>query len=273
MNLSDLDFIAFDLETTGLSPAFNHIVEVGAVRFSFDGTELGRMQELVNPGSPIPAEVTKVHGITDEMVSSAPSIKEVLKQFFEFIDSDNTILIAHNASFDVSFLSHSVTKTGLPIPENMVIDNLMLARYRVKNVESYRLDSLARHYDVANTTDHRALSDSIVLKSVFLNVLKEEPPITELDNILKHVSPMKIEAVDIEPLSIPEKWLPMVQVIEKKQSITIYYEGGNGHGSKRLVSPLNIIQNKGHLYINAKCHIDDRIKHFRLDRVLEVWWE
>ena len=84
-SLWDVEYLAFDVETTGLSPAFCEIVEFGAVRFTADGTEVGRFQQLVNPGCAIPFHASRVHGITDDMVSGQPRLKTVLPDFLEFL--------------------------------------------------------------------------------------------------------------------------------------------------------------------------------------------
>ena len=101
--MDNVEFIAFDLETIGLSPDFNRIVEVGAVRFRADGTELNRMEQLVDPRCAMPTDVTKIHGITDDMVHGQPPIEDVLPEFVRFLGHSETILLAHNASFDVGF--------------------------------------------------------------------------------------------------------------------------------------------------------------------------
>ena len=105
--MDDTEFIAFDLETTGLSPDLNRIVEVGAVRFRLDGTELDRMEQLVDPRCVIPADVTEIHGITDEMVCGQPPIEQVLPEFVEFLGFPETILLAHKTP---TFVNQSLAR-------------------------------------------------------------------------------------------------------------------------------------------------------------------
>ena len=103
VNMTELqayEFVALDLETTGLGPKWHGIVEIGAVRFRLDGTVLGEFSQLVNPQRFIPRQVIRIHGITNEMVADQPTIDEVLPEFVEFLGSpENTICMAHNARF------------------------------------------------------------------------------------------------------------------------------------------------------------------------------
>ena len=149
--MDDVEFIAFDLETTGLSPDFNRIVEVGAVRFRADGTECGRMEQLVDPRCAIPDDVIKIHGITDEMVRGQPPIEQVLPEFVEFLGFPDTILLAHNASFDVGFLTAAFSRCKAIFPEHPIIDTLTLSRRTLPRLRNHRLETVARHLRIANS--------------------------------------------------------------------------------------------------------------------------
>jgi hypothetical protein len=108
--LEEVEFVAFDLETTGLYAVACRIVEFGAVRFRLNGTELGRFEQLVDPECPIPPQAMRIHGITDAM----------------FLGSPDTILLAHNATFDLGFLGVALTKLGQAFPPHAVVDTLDL---------------------------------------------------------------------------------------------------------------------------------------------------
>ena len=110
--LAEVEFVAFDLETTGLFPVVNRIVEFGAVRFRLDGRELGTWEQLVDPECPIPPGVTEIHGITDTMVRGQPTVARALPGFLDFLGRTEAILLAHNATFDLGFLNFAAAKTG-----------------------------------------------------------------------------------------------------------------------------------------------------------------
>jgi DNA polymerase III subunit epsilon len=142
--LIDVTFVVLDLETTGLSPGADRITEVGAVKVR-GGEVIGELQTLVHPGRPIPPAVTAVTGITDAMVRDAPRIEAVLPTVLRFLG--DAVLVAHNASFDVSFLRAAVEAQGGRPFQPTVVDTARLARRLVADeVRDRRLGTLARHF-------------------------------------------------------------------------------------------------------------------------------
>ena len=157
--LSDVTFVVVDLETTGGSPVECGITEVGAVKVR-GGEVVGELQTLVNPGAPIPAFISVLTGITDAMVADAPPIETVLPQLLEF--AAGSVLVAHNARFDVSFLKAAAQRCHREWPAPQVLDTVHLARQVVRRdeVPNHRLASLARLFHATTTPDHRALHDA-----------------------------------------------------------------------------------------------------------------
>ena len=267
--MNDTEFTAFDLETTGLSPDFNRIVEVGAVRFRADGTEIDRMEQLVDPRCAIPADVTEIHGITDEMVRGQPSIEDVLPGFAQFLCCPETILLAHNASFDVRFLSAAFSRCKAILPKHPVIDTLALSRQMLPRLRNHRLETVARHLRIADSTEHRALGDALVVQSVFLKLLSQAPIITTTADLFGLVAPIYFEPMISGPVTVPSRYKPLVQAIEIGRSISIVYAGGTKSKRRRSITPSSLIEVRGSVYLIAHCHIDDMEKHFRLDRIVE----
>ncbi len=158
--LRDVTFCVVDLETTGGSAAAgSRITEVGAVKVR-GGEVLGEFQTLVDPATPIPAFIAVLTGITDAMVASAPRIDAVLPAFLEF--ARGTVLVAHNAPFDVGFLRHAAGELGHPWPPFEVLDTATLARRLVTRDEApnCKLATLARVFRARTTPTHRALDDA-----------------------------------------------------------------------------------------------------------------
>ena len=157
--LRDVTFVVVDLETTGGSPRDCGITEIGAVKVR-GGEVLGEFQTLVNPGEPIPAFISVLTGITDRMVADSPRVAEALPAFLEF--ARGSVLVAHNAGFDISFLKAASTATETTWPGFKVIDTVHLARQLVHRDESgnHRLSSLARLFGASTVPDHRALHDA-----------------------------------------------------------------------------------------------------------------
>jgi DNA polymerase-3 subunit epsilon len=172
-SLVDTTFVVVDLETTGGSHSNSEITEIGAVKIR-GGEIIGEFQTLVNPGSPIPAFITVLTGITDAMVLEAPPIGSAFFSFLEFVGSPlETVLIAHNAPFDIGFLKSAASKCDTPWPNFQVIDTARVARYVVTRDEApnCKLSTLASFFGAATSPDHRALSDARATVDVFHGIL------------------------------------------------------------------------------------------------------
>ena len=157
--LSEVTFVVVDLETTGGSPTSSAITEIGAVKVR-GGEVLGEFQTLVNPHTEIPAFIAVLTGISNSMVADAPPIESALPAFLEF--AAGTVLVAHNAPFDIGFLRHFAEQQGRPWPRFEVLDTARLARRVVTrdDAPNCKLSSLAKAFNSATTPNHRALSDA-----------------------------------------------------------------------------------------------------------------
>ncbi|MCI8515505.1 MAG: DNA polymerase III subunit epsilon [Hungatella sp.] len=154
------DYVVFDLETTGLSPITDGIIEISAVKVK-GGKVTDRFSTLVNPGRRIPAAATRVNGITDEMVKDAPGLREALDRFLAFIEDQ--VLVGHNIhSFDMGFLNHAMEELYQKSLSNDYIDTLYMARSCLKELSHHRLVDLAAHFDISTEGAHRALNDCIM---------------------------------------------------------------------------------------------------------------
>jgi len=157
--LATVTFVVVDLETTGGDPSVSAITEVGAVKVR-GGEVIGELQTLVQPGHAIPPFIQVLTGITDAMVATAPRIDSVLPTFLEF--AHGSVLVAHNAGFDISFLKAAARATGHAWPAFPVLDTVHLARQLVGRDEApdRRLSTLATLFGATTTPDHRALHDA-----------------------------------------------------------------------------------------------------------------
>lgn len=156
-------FTFIDVETTGLSPRSARVCEVAAI--SFRGAErVATLAELVNPGQPIPPEVSRIHGITDEMVRNSPSFGAVAPGLLAALEG--SVLVAHNAEFDLGFLNMEFERVGLRFPDLPVLDTLVLARRNWK-FQSNRLGNIAKELNISSEGWHRALSDVEMTRKIF----------------------------------------------------------------------------------------------------------
>lgn len=180
--LTNITFIAFDVETTGFSAESDRIIEIGAVKFR-NGKVLGKRSWLINPGIPIPETTQRIHGITDKMVKESPPFSKVFPEFARFIK--DTMLLTHNARFDIRFISAELQRNKMSAPENIVIDTLGLARGWFPDAGSYSLENLVKHLGMPAGRFHRALADSEHVTALFLAGVKKLPPNATLEDLIK----------------------------------------------------------------------------------------
>ncbi len=157
------EVVVFDIETTGLSTLDCGITEIGAVKIK-DGKVIDSFNTFVDPERPIPEEVVKLTGITDEMVQGAPKSGEAIKSFFEFAGND--LLIAHNASFDTGFIRFYAAENGMKF-ENPYVDTLAISRFINTDIKNHKLDTLASYFHLGDFNHHRACDDAEMLAHIF----------------------------------------------------------------------------------------------------------
>jgi DNA polymerase-3 subunit epsilon len=194
-------FVVFDLETTGLDPKKDKIVEIGAVKFDQHGL-IARFSVLINPGIPMPFAASQVNHITDEMLNGKPSLQDVLPDFIRFID--DAILVAHNSQFDSSFINEALSKCYTEVqknddlsfqpsllddeilPEqtqrwaspfasmpNQILDTIPLAKQAFPGRYKYNLQDLSRDLGIQALDAHRAEDDARVCMEIFLKCVEQ----------------------------------------------------------------------------------------------------
>lgn len=166
-------YIVFDLETTGFSAIKDRIIEIGAVKV-VDGEITDRFSTFVNPGIPIPFEITQLTSITDEMVIGSPGIEVVLPQFLAF--AGDGVLVAHNAGFDVGFIEQNLRNQGQK-PEFVYVDTVAMARVLLPTLSKYKLNVVAKALNISLENHHRAVDDAAATAEIFVkfvNMLKEQ---------------------------------------------------------------------------------------------------
>jgi DNA polymerase III subunit epsilon len=166
--LPELTYTVVDVETTGLTPHNNGITEICCLRVA-GGKVVERFSTLVNPGRPIPAFIQNMTGITDAMVRDAPSFREVIPAFLEFLGE--SVLVAHNAPFDLSFLNYGLYCCGQKHLHNPAVDTIRLAKRLLPNLQRRSLDAVTQHLGIFIADRHRAYGDAIATAEVLLRLL------------------------------------------------------------------------------------------------------
>lgn len=168
--------IAIDVETTGISPEKERIIEIGAFR-----PETGEVfRTLIQPGRPLPEKITELTGITDEMLLGAPEEAEAIRELLEFMGEDK-ILLGHNISFDHSFIVQAIRRCGFPEPQFSGVDTLKLSRVLCPELPNKKLETMVEHFGLTNERAHRAFEDAKVTVEVYrcLKKMNKEPELFE----------------------------------------------------------------------------------------------
>ncbi len=163
------EMVVFDIETTGLSVVNCRITEIGAVKIA-GGKVIDRFNTFVNPEMPIPEEVVKLTSITDEMVADAPKINDALKAFLDF--AGDRLLIAHNAGFDTGFIRAAARQCGCPF-KNAYMDTVALSRFLNTDLNSHKLDVVAKYYGLGDFNHHRACDDAEMLANIYFAMVEK----------------------------------------------------------------------------------------------------
>ena len=167
--IADVEFVVFDLETTGAKAPPCRITEIGAYRVR-GGEVLDKFHTLVNPETPIPSFITGLTGIDDEMVADAPLFGDIVHDLLEFIG--NSVMVAHNSGFDMRFLNHEI---GLVFPNhklaNPCLCTVQLSRRLLPDILNHKLKTVAEHYEIDLTNHHRAAADAFATAHIFVNLL------------------------------------------------------------------------------------------------------
>ncbi|MEN9325504.1 MAG: hypothetical protein RL414_1258 [Actinomycetota bacterium] len=194
-HLSETTFVVVDLETTGGSPTACEITEIGAVKVR-GGEVIGNFKTFINPLQAIPEFITELTGITDEMVKDSPIIDDVLPDFFHWCGSwDETVLVAHNAPFDISFLKAAAEKIDHEWPDYSIVDTVRFARKAIDrdDVTNYRLGTLAEFFNTAVLPTHRALDDAQTTVEILHRLIERvgNQGITHFDDLVNFLAPKR----------------------------------------------------------------------------------
>ena len=150
------DYVAVDIETTGLSSRHSSIIELGAIRYRND-RPVEDVSLLVNPGFEVSAFITDFTGITNDMLWPAPYLEDVLPFFLDFVGDD--VILGHNVNFDVNFIYDKALLLGLPPLKNDFIDTMRLSRRLYPEHRHHKLADLVERFGIERDTAHRALAD------------------------------------------------------------------------------------------------------------------
>jgi DNA polymerase III epsilon subunit family exonuclease len=266
--LLETNFAYLDIETTGLDPFVGDKMCEIAILKTRGHKVLDRLETLVNPGISIPPKASSINRITDDMVKKSPFFRNIAFKVKNLLQ--DSIIIAHNARFDLGFLFIEFDNLKLSPPENTVLDTLKIAR-RYYDFPSNNLGDIARYIGISTLSEHRAFADVRITKDVFeffISDLKRRGVrIKSLKDILK---------LQGEPLKFDQpSEVVLPQAIEgalrTKGKLQITYLSAYSEvTTTRIIEPIEVNLRKSNTYLLAYCHLRKERCSFRLDRILEV---
>jgi len=266
MSLDQLTFISFDTETTGRYPIESEICEIAAVKFR-GGEIVDSFQALIKPKVPMGEEVIKIHGITNEMVATAPPIAEVIPKFHQFIQDG--YMMAHHAAFDMGFLSVPFEDAGLKLPEKPVICTSRLSRNVIKDSPNHKLQTLIPHLGLFKGTAHRALDDARACLELGLKCF-ERGNLTSLEEIFERQEG-KLEWKDfsVEDLQFKTKAMGLlIEAMKNKGRVKLFYAGGSK--KERVIEPLGLVRSPADGDFMVAYDDSPMPKRFYLSKVTDV---
>ncbi|GAB4458584.1 MAG: exonuclease domain-containing protein [Anaerolineales bacterium] len=261
-DISNARFAFLDLETTGLSPWFgDRICEVGIV--ISEGRRIKeRYQSLVNPKRPLSPGAASTNGLTDRDLKSAPLFEEIAPKVLGLLS--DTVVVCHNAQFDIQFLDSEFKRLGHEIQIPNLIDTLKLAR-EFYELPSNSLLSIAEAFHVPMSAVHRALDDALTLRGIFFAMMDGLKPFKRpLD---AYIGIYNSPVWPNEGIQLPTE---LGEAIYSNKRILIRYVDGEGNETERWITPKQVIGLADYVYLQAYCHLRGAERNFRLDRIIEV---
>lgn len=275
MNLSDHErqilfeffphgLIALDLETTGLSPLVDKIIEIAAYKITPEGESV--FSTLINPDIPIPAHTTAIHNITDEMVADAPKISQILSELKDFLG--DVPIVAHNAKFDLGFIVMGLQRENIKLSNALVYCSCKMARVTHKEMANHKLGTLVKELDIPLVNHHRALDDAFASLKVFVKGLERLTGNKKHDELKSHGFLFSLGDFDeLKNEALPDHLEELNKLVREAAVIEIKYNGGQRKNEFRPVKLTSLLNTPDGNILYARCLWSDMYKSFKLNKI------
>jgi len=266
LSIDDIDYLIIDVETTGLSVEHgDRVCEIGAVKLRGNAV-IETYGSLINPQRPISYGAFAVNGITPEMLIDAPVFSQIADKIWNMMD--NSVLVAYNAPFDLSFITNEFRLLGYPTIHNTIIDALALARKLLPGLQTYQQGNVAKVIGIQFPVKHRALEDAMTTTQIFMifaSILKAHDCALVKDfwrnDIMYVLHKRRMDIITNALSNTKNLWIK-------------YLSPTNAEITDRIITPKEcFIENVGMkktTYLNAYCHSTKAERSFRLDRILDL---
>lgn len=262
--LSHVPLLFLDTETTGLTPRFgDRVVEIALARFRGEVME-NFYTTLLNPERYISPGASRIHGITNADVADAPRFREVVEAVrTEF---EGVIVVAHNAPFDLGFMSNEFQLARYSAPGNLCLDTLTLLRRHFR-FRSNALQRVADDLQIDRTGSHRALADVLTTREIFQYILDELRPATLRQLLQMQGGTIVWEGTPGSDVPLPPT---LEEALRSSRKLFLRYVDERGTRTDRWVSPIRVTAHNEYVLLRAFCHLREQERTFRLDRVVEM---
>lgn len=263
--------ISFDLETTGLSPLTDRVIELSAVKIA-PNRNIRTFSELVNPHIPIPKITTNIHGITDQMVSNCRSLDDVLEEFLDFCSEKPAI--AHNASFDAGFLVFSIHHLKLQLPQLHIYCSCRFSRASFREFQGHSLKFLSEQLSIPLKNHHRALDDALACLRIFANALKHNK--NNLDSKASDYLFKSSRLFNLQDftknknMTLADHLLPLKGLTSSQTPSMLQYKGGSHGKNDRPIRPIGLLPMPSGNILYAHCLLSDMYKSFALSKIKSI---
>ncbi|MFA6236223.1 MAG: 3'-5' exonuclease [Bacteriovorax sp.] len=260
--------IAIDLETTGLSPLVDRIIEIAAFKVTKEGDSI--FTTLINPEIPIPPFTTTIHNITDQMVQNAPKLVEILPEMKEFLGE--LPIVAHNAKFDLGFIVMGLQREKIKLSSALIYCSCKMSRVVHKEVANHKLGTLVEAFNIPLVNHHRALDDAYASLKIFINALERLKPERTLDEqkaqLKAHGLLFSLDDFDeLKTEELPTHLEELNKLVKEAAVIEIQYTGGNFKHQFRPVKLTSLLNTPDGNILYARCLWSDMYKSFKLNKI------
>lgn len=269
--IQDVCVVAFDTETSGAWPVSSEVIEFGAVK-SLNGQIIDEINILFKPCRPLVAENIAIHGITNEMVESAPQFKVHADEIAKFMQG--AIPVAHHAPFDMGFMSFEFERAGLPLNFSDSLCTSLLSRQLIQESENHKLQTLIKLLKFDGGTAHRALDDAKACLRVFEENVKRLEVRLGRNAMFADLQAVQAKKLEWKSYSLLESGSELIKeiyrAVTENKNIEILYVSGSVRDKFRPVKPIGIVRSPDGDYLYGVCLIDHTNKRFYLNAVKDI---
>lgn len=254
--------IAIDLETTGLSPLVDRIIEIAAFKITSEGASV--FSTLIDPEIPIPPHTIAIHNITDEMVTGSPKLADILPELQHFL-ADYPI-VAHNAKFDLGFIVMGLQREKIKLSSALIYCSCKLSRIAHKEFANHKLGTLVKELNIPLVNHHRALDDAYASLKIFIDGLQRLNK--EKMNVLTHGFLFSLDQFkEIKADELPPHLEELNKLVKESAVIEIQYAGGSYKHQFRPVKLTSLLNTPDGNILYARCLWSDIYKSFKLKKI------